>query len=48
MKRIFGGLFWLLVSLAILFTGLALIAHYAPSPVSTVARKAAALATPRG
>ena len=48
MRKILGGLFWLLVSLAVLFTGLAIIAHAAPAPVSTVARKAAALATPRG
>ncbi len=41
-----GGLFWLLVTLIILFVALSFIANHAPKPVSTVARGAEHLAQP--
>ena len=47
-KRYFLGLVVLLIALIVLFTGLAFVAGHTPAPVSSVARKAASLATPRG
>jgi len=40
------GLVWLLFMLIILFLALAIVAHYGPGPLGSIARKAGRLAQP--
>lgn len=47
-KRYFLGLLVLLVALIVLFWFLAVVAGRAPAPLSSIARKAEALAQPHG